>query len=126
MKWHKDLYVIYKKGDSSTTGKSKHFRIRTKLQLLYVSAGGTSQDICIPFNHFRIVTNLDKKEFVQITSWYYHFAKDTFDRLLTFKDEMKLKRSELQTKEITAFFEQKPILPNNPKQDSGKITEELS
>lgn len=99
MAWHNELYVIYKKSDS-VTDKHKLFRLRTKHQLSH------SQEIYIPFEYFRIVTK-EKQAFVQITEQYYHFAKLLFDKFLTFTDEMKFKRSRLQTKELTDFH--KPL-----------------
>jgi len=102
-KWFPELYSIYKKLDTSESGKSRHYRLYTKKQLVYVVAGGTSLRVCIPFSQHRIITKKGR-DYVQITNWYYEKRKLAFDQLLTFEDEQKLYRKTMRTKPLEGFL----------------------
>lgn len=106
MTWHKELYVIHKQGKVWSNNYNRGFRLKTKQQLLYVSAGGTSIHVSIDNNHFRIITK-NNKDYLQITNYWYNVSSPTFGQCLTFQDELKLKREELQTEQLPSYFYQK-------------------
>lgn len=100
---HKELFVIHKKRDSSQSGKSKHYRLKTKRQLVYVVAGGTSIEHAVPYKVHNIVSK-DGKDYLQISQWYYEKNQITFDQVMTYQDEQKLKREELFTPALDSLF----------------------
>ncbi len=101
--WHPELYVIWKTENESQTGKSRHYRIYTKTQILYGSAGGKSQDVAIPYSQHKIVT-IDNKDYIQLTSWYYEQKKLSFDLLLSRNDQLDLERKARKTVALDSFF----------------------
>ena len=118
--WHEELYKIYKRG--KTFGNSDHnrgFRLYTKIQLVYVVAGGTSIHVFVDQGSFRIVSkkNID---YLQITFSWYLKNKDTFDQCLTFNDEIKLKYKESKTKPLDSFLGSDSNI-NETTHDSGTI-----
>jgi len=120
-KWHNELYAIYELGPMSKSGKSKHFRLYLNLQVLYVSAGGTSTDITVTEGHYNIIEQKPLKvlmgrkirrftQFLQISEYIYkqNYDKTTktnnFDKFLTLQGVAKLKQESNNTKALTAFF----------------------
>ncbi len=106
MIWHEELYVIHKQGKTWSNNYARGFRLKTKQQLLYVSAGGTSIHVSVPHSNYRIITK-DNKDYLQITNYWNMGHAPTFNQCLTFQDELKQKREELQTNKLTSYFVQK-------------------
>lgn len=105
--WHPELYAIFRKEKNSITNLSRHYRIFTKIQILFVVAGGTSLAVCIPYTQHKIITKA-RKDYVQITKFYYEKHKFTFDQLMNFEDKQKLLREEKKTKPLASFFGVEP------------------
>lgn len=97
MNWHDELYKLHKQGNTWGTDKHRRgFRFKTKKQLLYVVAGGTSIYTVISNNHFREVTK-DNTDYIQISKFWYEKHSRTFNQCLTYSDEIKLKQKENTT-----------------------------
>jgi hypothetical protein len=104
--FHPELFVIHSKERDSVSGLSRHYRLKTKLQLLYVVAGGTSFDHTVPYTQHRVVTK-DGQEYLQISKWYYDKNLSTFVLVMTFQDEQKFKREAMSTPALTDFIKEK-------------------
>ncbi|MHA1828959.1 MAG: hypothetical protein ACTSX6_09985 [Candidatus Heimdallarchaeaceae archaeon] len=102
--WHPELYVIYKKCNESKSGLSRQYRIRVKQQIAYVSAGGTSVSRFIPYSQHRLVRK-GRREYIQVTDWYYQKHKQFFDMYLTFEDEQQLLRREKKVAALDTFIQ---------------------